>query len=112
MASWCLAIASLIAKRWDDEPGKIASAALLALYAGSWMVPERWKPWADPTESRWTTALPWWWLAFAVGVLVMLTSGWDSRRNRLVRPRTGLPDHEASNRHRQSGERSTPASSR
>jgi hypothetical protein len=112
MASWCLAIASFVAKRWDDEPGKIASAALLALYAGSWMVPERWKPWADPSDSRWTTALPWWWLALVVGVLVMLAFSWDSRQNRLVRRMIGSPDHEPSNRPQQRAERSTPASSR
>ncbi len=79
MASWGLAIASVVAIPWDDEPGKIASAALLALYAGSWMVPERWKPWADPTDSRWKFVLPWWWGALALGVLVLVVSSWDSR---------------------------------
>lgn len=79
MAAWGLAIASVVAKRRDEEPGKIASAALLALYAGSWMVPERWKPWADPTDSRWQTALPWWWVALGLGVLLIISWSWDSR---------------------------------
>lgn len=79
MAVWGLAIASLVAKRWDDEPGKIASAALLALYAASWAIPERWKPWAHPTDTRWETALPWWWLALVVGLLVAVAFSWDSR---------------------------------
>ena len=43
------------------------------------MVPERWKPWALPTDSRWQTALPWWWVALGLGVLVIVLSGWDSR---------------------------------
>jgi hypothetical protein len=113
IASWCLAIASVVAKRWDDEPGMIASAALLALYAGSWMTPERWKPWAYPTAERWTTALPWWWLAFALGVLVMLSFSWDSRRQGLMRRMTGfLAGSEASNRPQQSEETSTTTPSR
>lgn len=79
MATWGLAIASLVAKRWDDEPGKIASAALLALYAASWAVPETWKPWAHPTDTRWETALPWWGLALVVGLIAAAAFGWDSR---------------------------------
>lgn len=79
IASWGLAIAAVIAKRRDDEPGKFASAALLALYALSWMIPDQWKPWADPFESRWETALPYWWLALALGVALAVAFSWDAR---------------------------------
>lgn len=82
MVTWGLAVASLIAKRWDDEPGKVASAALLAIYAGGWMVPERWKPWAHPIDPRWATALPWWWAALLLGFMVTLILSWESRRGR------------------------------
>lgn len=82
MVTWGLAVASLIAKRWDDEPGKAASAALLAIYAGGWMVPGRWKPWAHPTDPRWATALPWWWAALLLGFVVTLILSWESRRGR------------------------------
>lgn len=79
MASWGLAIAAVIAKRWDNEPGKFASAALLALYAASWMIPDQWKPWASPPEPRWETALPYWWIALALGVGLAMAFSWDAR---------------------------------
>lgn len=78
-AAWGLAIAAIISKRWDEEPGKFASAGLLALYALSWAIPEHWKPWANPNDQRWETALPWWWVAVAVGLLIVIAFSWDSR---------------------------------
>lgn len=86
MAFWGLATASVLASRWDDEPGKVASGALLAIYAAGWMVPERWKPWAGPTDPRWATAFPWWWVALGVGVLVTVAFSWDSRQSGPLRP--------------------------
>lgn len=80
MASWGLAISAVVAKRWDDEPGKIASASLLAFYAVSWAIPERWNPWAIPSDSRWLTGHPWWWLALSAGVVIAVAASWDSRR--------------------------------
>jgi hypothetical protein len=80
MGSWGLATASLLASRREDEPGKIASGVLLVLYGAAWMVPERWKPWAHPTDSRWTTANLWWWVALGLGLLAIGAFGWDSRR--------------------------------
>jgi hypothetical protein len=79
MAAWGLAIASVISKRWDEEPGRFASAGLLVLYAVSWAIPEAWKPWANPTDQRWETALPWWWATFAIGVLIVIAFSWDTR---------------------------------
>jgi hypothetical protein len=79
MAACGLAIAAIISKRWDDEPGKIASASLLVLYAASWAVPERWKPWASPNDDRWTTGYPWWWAALALAALVLIAASWDAR---------------------------------
>lgn len=79
MASWGLAIAAIIAKRWDNEPGKFASAALLALYAASWIIPDQWKPWATPSEPRWETAHPYWWIALALGVGLAMAFSWDAR---------------------------------
>lgn len=94
MAAFGLAIAAVVAKRWDDEPGKIASAGLLMLYAVSWTIPERWKPWAHPSDDRWTTSHPWWWAALVIAVLVMLTLSWDTRvgwsSRRLSRRRAGI----------------------
>lgn len=79
MATWGLAIAAVISKRWDEEPGTTASAGLLALYAVSWAIPEQWKPWANPNDQRWETALPWWWVTFAIGLLIVVAFSWDSR---------------------------------
>ncbi len=54
-----LAIAAVIAKFWDDEPGKLAAPTLLALYAASWALPEQWGLWARPSDLWWTTTRPW-----------------------------------------------------
>ena len=83
MAVWGLAVASVVSSRWDDEPGKVASAFLLVLYAVTWLVPEPWKPWADPTDSRWITAHLWWWTALGLGLAVTVASSWDARHNGL-----------------------------
>ncbi len=97
LATWGLAIASVVAKHWDDEPGKIASPSLLVMYAASWIVPDRWKPWATPNDPRWETALPWWWVALGLAAIVAVTSSWDTRRRRLAnfnshsKTDTGLP---------------------
>ena len=80
MASWGLATASVLASRWDDEPGKVASGALLIAYAAAWMIPEQGKPWANPADPRWQTALPWWWVALGAGVLVTVIFSWDTRK--------------------------------
>lgn len=85
MGAWGLALASGLAKRWDGEPGRLASAGLLVLYAAAWSVPDQWKPWATPDDPRWDTGLPWWFAAFAVAVLIAVAFSWDTRIG--VRPR-------------------------
>lgn len=85
MAAWSLAAASAVASRWDEEPGRIASAFVVGLYVVSWLIPEDHKPWALPTDERWTTGQPWWWAAVTVGVSVAVASSWDSQRGRLAR---------------------------
>lgn len=79
IAGWGIAIAAVVSKRWEEEPGKYASAGLLATYAASWAIPEQWKPWANPNDQRWETALPWWWVALAVAVLIVIAFSWDAR---------------------------------
>lgn len=79
LAAWGLAIAAVISKRWDEEPGKYASVGLLAMYAASWAIPEQWKPWANPNDQRWEIALGWWWVALAVGALIVIAFSWDAR---------------------------------
>lgn len=84
LASWGLGIAAALG-RTHHEPGRIASTILILLYAASWMIPHRWKPWADPTVPRWTTSLPWWWTALAIGLSVTVLLSWDSRQFRRLR---------------------------
>lgn len=79
IAIWGLAIASVVAKRWDPEPGRFAAPGLLVLYAASWLVPEQWRPWCLPIDARWTTGHPLWWAALLPAVLVTATTSWDSR---------------------------------
>ena len=73
-----LAIAAVIAKFWDNEPGKLAAPTLLALYAASWALPEQWGLWARPSDLWWTTIRPWW-APLLLGALVTVVFSWDSR---------------------------------
>lgn len=79
VAAWGLAIASVVAKRWDSEPGRIAAPGLLVLYAFSWAVPEPWSPWCLPIDTRWMTGHPLWWTALVPALLVSAVASWDSR---------------------------------
>ncbi|MGA7228620.1 MAG: hypothetical protein WBZ40_09080 [Acidimicrobiia bacterium] len=105
MAAWGLATAAVVSHKWDERPGWIASTALLAAYAMAWMVPDTWKPWAGPTDSRWSTALPWWWIALGLGLLVVGAASWDARRGWRPVSRTTYPqgDGRVSHRSRLSG---------
>ncbi|MGI8515842.1 MAG: hypothetical protein ACR2NT_12090 [Acidimicrobiia bacterium] len=85
MAAWSLAAAAVVASRWDEEPGRIASAFLVGSYVVSWLIPEDYKPWTLPTDNRWTSGQPWWWAALIVGVGVAVVSSWDSQRGRFFR---------------------------
>jgi hypothetical protein len=75
-----LAIASYLAKRLDDEPGKYAAPATLVLFAGLWMIPDKWKLYAVPTDPRWNGALLWWQIALFAATAVTIWFSWDSRR--------------------------------
>jgi hypothetical protein len=85
LASWGVAIGARLARN-HPEPGRVASVILMILYGASWTVPHLWKPWADPTLPRWTTSLPWWWVALAVGVTLTVLQSWDSRQIAIRRP--------------------------
>ncbi len=87
LGAWGLAIAALVASRWDREPGKIASPALLGIFAASWMIPQPWSPWALPPGIHWEATWIWWWGALASGLALTLVWSWDTRH----RARPQLP---------------------
>jgi hypothetical protein len=82
MIGLSLAIAGAVALRGDAEPGRLASGILLGAYALSWMIPEGYKPWADPLDRRWTTGAKWWWAALILVWVSALIFSWDSRVGR------------------------------
>jgi hypothetical protein len=79
LAGWGLAMAAVIARRWDPSPGWRAATALLAAYAVSWAIPESHRPWALPGDIRWAGLLPWWWWSLALGAVVFVAASWDTR---------------------------------
>lgn len=109
MAVVGLAIAAYIAKRWDEQPGRIAAPALIGLYALSWALPYPLRPWSVPGLSGWETSLVWWWVTVGVGMAVAALFSWDAREQtwrRVLRPsRT-----RGAARHRESQATSTPES--
>jgi len=74
-----LAIAAGVSRRVDPEPGRITTSVLLGVYAASWMVPDPYKPWADPSDQRWETGAGWWWAALVTFALVAIALSWDTR---------------------------------
>ena len=82
MIGLALAIAGAVSRRAESEPGSVASGVLLAAYALSWMIPDRYLPWADPLDERWTTGARWWWAALLLVWMSALMISWDSRVSR------------------------------
>lgn len=76
-----LAIAAVIS-RWTDEPGRIASGALFAVYLGSWLLPSKWRPWLDPVDPGWLRLVRGWWVVLGVALVVAVVASWDARRGR------------------------------
>jgi len=93
MIGFTFAIAGAVARRGEAEPGRITSAVVLGAYALSWMIPEPYKPWADPLDQTWTTGAKWWWAALFFVWMSALIFSWDSRvgRSRLHRATTQDP---------------------
>jgi hypothetical protein len=79
MSGFVLAAAAAMNRRDEPEPGRLAIAALYAIYALTWLIPESLKPWAHPTHQRWETGAFWWWGVFAFVWLITAILSWDSR---------------------------------
>lgn len=86
MAAAGVAIASIVARRWDQEPGRIASGTLLVLYGAAWIIPERWSPFPLPNELGWTATNPWWSAALVLALTVTVIESWDTRQPARLRP--------------------------
>jgi hypothetical protein len=82
LGTWALALAAVVSKRWDDEPGKVAAPAIAVLYGLGWAIPESHRPWALPSDPRWVSLVAWWGAALALGVVVLLAASWDTRVGR------------------------------
>lgn len=81
IGAWGLAVASLVAAYTEEEPGRIASVALLALYVASWLLPDNTlRPWTGPGSVSWITTAPFWWGALVLGLSVAMATSWDPRR--------------------------------
>ncbi|MDP3984028.1 MAG: hypothetical protein Q8Q52_03360, partial [Acidimicrobiia bacterium] len=85
MGALALASAAVIARRGEEEPGRIAAAILLGAYAVSFSIPESDRPWANPSDQRWPAVAPWWWVAAATFLLLMVSLSWDARTGKLLR---------------------------
>lgn len=82
-----LAVAALLSHRGQDQPGRIASTVILGAFLISALVPEAYRPWADPSDQRWATGANWWWTALIAFLTVGVVLSWETRH----RARTHLP---------------------
>jgi hypothetical protein len=82
-----LATAAAVSRRGENEPGRITTSVLLGVYAITWMIPDSFKPWADPSNSRWETGAPWWWVGLGGFVVIGVTLSWDVRKRAWTRHR-------------------------
>lgn len=78
MSAVGIAIAAAVARWWEERPGWMASAGLLALFALSWVVPRRWTPWADVFGQD-MVRQRWWWIVFTLAVAAATSLSWDTR---------------------------------
>lgn len=92
MAIWALAIASVIAQNWDEEPGRLAAVIILSLSVTAWILPEPAHPWSLPGQPNWDTVGRWWSAALAIGVVVVVVFSWDSRHGHTSRGRRATTD--------------------
>jgi hypothetical protein len=82
-----LAVAALLSHRSQDQPGRIASTVILGAFLISALVPEAYRPWADPSDQRWATGANWWWTALIVFLTIGVVFSWETRH----RARPHLP---------------------
>lgn len=90
-----LAVAALVSHRGQDQPGRIASTVILGAFLLSALVPEAYRPWADPSDQRWATGANWWWTALIASLAIGVVFSWETRhrarphlRRRTTTPRT------------------------
>lgn len=84
MIGLTLSVAGAVAQRGEAEPGTITSGIVLGAYALSWMIPEPYKPWADPLDERWSHGGNWWWAALVFAWVSAAMFSWDSRVRRSI----------------------------
>lgn len=84
MGAVALAVASGLARRGEEEPGRVVTGIVLATYAVTFMIPEPYRPWAYPSELGWLAKASWWWVAAILLVLVTVSLSWDARSGRVL----------------------------
>lgn len=91
--AFALAVASVVSHRGQSQPGRLASTVILGAFLVSALVPEAYRPWADPSDQRWTTSANWWWTALFIFLAIGVVFSWEARhrartrlRHRRIRP--------------------------
>lgn len=79
LAALGVALAAMFARHRDERPGRLASVALLALFAASWTIPDRARVWIDPFSLHWVETAPWWAATLAVALLITVATSRDTR---------------------------------
>lgn len=76
-----LASAAALSRRGEAEPGRFASAFLLALVGIAWFLPRPLALFVEPGSRRWESVETFWWIILAVAVFLGIATSWDTQTN-------------------------------
>lgn len=85
IAIFGLAVAAVIGHMGHDQPGKPATSILLGVYLITWMLPDRWQPWATPYEENWDRAATSLWVTVVISTTVVAVFSWEARQRVISR---------------------------
>lgn len=83
LAAAGLASAAALSQRGEPEPGRVASAILLALFGIAWFLPRPLALFVEPGSRRWEAVETWWWTILAMSVAIAVVTSWDAQVNHL-----------------------------
>jgi hypothetical protein len=81
LATVGLTSAAALSRRDETEPGRYASAILLALVGIAWFLPRPLALFVEPGDRYWQSVETWWWIILAGALVAGVATSWDTQTN-------------------------------